>query len=377
MERKGLMRVFLAIGVSLAVMPFVAGCGGGGGSGTPSAQPPTGTSAKTQQTGTPSATSQRGFLATASNGALFIQWTRTANTVRGTLSEAYTSLADPTHAQSESHSFTGVISGSSVTLTLDSGTNWNGTLNGSNVTLSYANSDGSLQTFDFHPGSVAEYNAAVANVQGSAGQAQTHKAQAQAAVAARARSVAQDQQNRQILDGDVSQVQTDLGDLTSAVSTAKSDVGTIASDVGTMRSDVQTTYSDLQTLLSDSKDSVCGDAGTVEADASGTVGADLSGTLGADRDGTLAADLQQVTSALGSLRSDFEKYRSDQAVVTNYTPSRAPTQAQINSAITSEQTSVTNIHTSVAGYFATANKLLIQANGYASQAQAACTKAGG
>lgn len=365
--------MFAACGVSVAVVPLLAGCGGG----TPSVQPPAGTTAPKPQSVPLTESTQHGFLARASNGALFVQWTRTGNTVSGTFSEAFTSISDPTQAQSDSHSFTGVISGSSITLTLDSGTNLNGTLQGSQLTLSYPNSDGSLQTFAFTPSSVAAYNAAVANVQSSAGQAQTQKAQAQAAANERARVTARNQQNQQILDGDVSQVQTDLGDLSSAVSTAKSDVGTIASDLGTMRSDVQTTYSDLQTLLSDSKDSICGDAGTVEADASGTVGADLSGTLDADKNGTLAADLQQVTSAIGSLRSDFHKYRTDQAVVTNYTPAQAPPQAQINAAIASTQTSVANINSSVAGYFATANKLQSQANGYASQAQAACTRAGG
>src|SRR5437763_960168 len=108
-----------AVVVLLASVAVVlTGCGRGN-----TASPPATTTTPPSQPA--SASSQHGFLATASNGALFIQWTRTGDTVRGTLSESYTSQSDPTQAQSESHSFAGVISGSSVTLTLDSGDNWN------------------------------------------------------------------------------------------------------------------------------------------------------------------------------------------------------------------------------------------------------------
>ena len=121
-----------------------------------------------------------GLLASPSNGVLFIQWTRTGETVRGTVSEAYTNLNDPTHPTVESHSFSGVISGHSVTLTLDDGTNWNGTLSGKDVTLSLPANDGTLQPFTFSPGTVTEYNAALAQVQAraqAAAQTQTEEQQ--------------------------------------------------------------------------------------------------------------------------------------------------------------------------------------------------------
>ena len=52
----------------------------------------------------------------------------TGDSVRGTLSETYTNPSNPTTPQAESHSFTGIVSGFSITITLDTGDNWNGTL---------------------------------------------------------------------------------------------------------------------------------------------------------------------------------------------------------------------------------------------------------
>ncbi len=100
---------------------------------------------------------QPGYLAYASNGVLFFQWTRTGNTVTGTLSESYTDLSNPAQVSHESHTFTGVINGSSITITLDTGDNWNGTITGSSVTLNTPpGSDGRISSFDFRPATVAD-----------------------------------------------------------------------------------------------------------------------------------------------------------------------------------------------------------------------------
>jgi hypothetical protein len=350
--------VLLVCGVPLALL--LTGCG----ASSPTAKP-----AKPAPAQKPSTSSQHGFLATASNGALFIQWTRIGNTVKGTLSEAYTSLADPTQAQSESHSFTGVISGSSITLTLDSGTNWNGTLDGSSVTLSYANSDGSLATFDFRRGSVADYNAAVAQVQGSAGQAQTQQTHDQAV-----------SQARQTIDSDVSAVNSDLQDLDGYLASAKADLAAVPKDLSQESADLATTKTDLARTLRLSSYDLCTQAYTTQSDAY-TVQSDVytinsdGYTLGTDSGG--GGDLNSAVSAISSLRSDVAKLTSDRSSLPSYQPQGAPTASEVSSAIASAQNTIAQIRRTFSGYVARAKQMLQTANAYAAQAQAACTKAGG
>lgn len=132
---------------------------------------PTPVAAPASPPATTPAESQPGFFAQASNGVIFIQWTRTGNSVAGTLSESYTTSPNRSQTTNESDSFTGIINGTSITLTLNTGENWNGTLTGSGVTLSYAASGGTLHTFAFSPSTVADYNAAVTAIQQAANRA--------------------------------------------------------------------------------------------------------------------------------------------------------------------------------------------------------------
>lgn len=180
------------------------------------------------------AESQPGYLAYASNGVLFIQWTRTGDNVTGTLSESYTDPSDAAHVSHESGSFTGVISGSSVTLTLDNGDNWNRTLTSSGVTLSYTGSDGTLHTFAFSSGTVAEYNAAVEGITAKGNAAQSEQAQRQATT-----------QAEQQLGSDASTLSTDVSNLQADVTQLDSDLAKVPADLDQMRTDLATQKRDL------------------------------------------------------------------------------------------------------------------------------------
>lgn len=306
----------------------------------------------------------------ATNGALFIQWTRTGNAVTGTLSEAYTNLSDPTQAQSESHPFTGVISGSSVTLTLDSGDNWNGTLNGSGITLSYTNSDGSLQTFDFRPASVADYNAAVAAVQGTAAGAQKRQAQREAVA-----------QLKQRIEDEGSTVANDMQQLMQDVASARNDLSGMADDVATTATDTNGTYKAMQSVLAEAAKYPGGNYGGVCADADG-VTADADG-VSADNDG-VSADMQSLDYDLNSIAGDISKlsedsraFQADHQALPSYQPANPVDQGAVSQAITSAQTAMASVRRTRVGYVAKAKSLLKTANGYAAQAQAACKKVGG
>jgi len=355
-----LTRVVLV--VALSSLAFLAvGCGG---HTAMHSTPKVPTASKTEASSASS--SQHGFLAIATNGALFIQWTRTANAVQGTLSEVYTSLSDPTQAQSASHSFTGVISGSSVTLTLDSGDNWNGTLNGSHVTLSYTSSDGSLQTFDFGPASVADYNAAVGNVQASSGQAQTKKAQAAAT-----------QQADQQVDGDANAVASDLSNIRSGLASLTSHLASVPADITQMRQDLATESSDLRKVLTDSAANVCNDnyqvSGTDAYQVTGTDDYQITGTDEYD----ISTDFSTVRDALSQAPSDMSKLVRDSALARGYLPAGAPTKQAVATATQQARTAVALAQAKWNGDLATVKQLDAKANSYGAQADAACNRAGG
>jgi cob(I)alamin adenosyltransferase len=321
----------------------------------------------------PSASSLRGFLAIASNGALFIQWTRTGNTVRGTLSEAYRNLSDPTQAQSESHPVTGIISGSSITLTIDSGDNWNGTLEGSRLTLSYANNDGSLKTFDFRPASVDDYNAAVANVQASAGEAQSQRQQAQAAQQARAAA----QRARQQARDSANAVLGDMSALSDKVSSLKSDLAQVASDLGQMRQDLATEAADLKKVLADSPANVCNDnyqvSGTDAYQVTGTDDYQITGT----DEYQFSNDLSDARDGIAQLSSDTAKLKQDAIAASGYIAPGTPSASAVAALIQQARAAIGRAEQQWNGYLATAKQLDAKADSYGAQADAACNKSGG
>jgi small nuclear ribonucleoprotein (snRNP)-like protein len=254
-----------------------------------------------------------GYLEKDNYGAMFIQWQRHGNDVQGTLSEAYSNPSRPTQLLSRSIDFTGTISGSNVRLSLDTGETLNGTLNGSDLTLSLTASNGSLQAFDFHPATAADYNLAVAQVNKEVAAAQQRAAQAQARV-----------QARQAIDADASAVVTDLGNLTNSVGSAKSDLASLPADLTSERNDLATTLSDMRAVLAEAvkypsgnNGQVCIDANQVGYDAN-QVGYDVN-QVGYDAD-TATNDLAAVTGGIARLRSDFRKLQEGETALPTYLP---------------------------------------------------------
>jgi hypothetical protein len=192
----------------LAMSLSIVGCGSAAQSPTSSigTSTPTGPSAlyaaPTATTGsgtgpTTNVNSQPGFLARASNGALFLQWTRSGDSVIGSVVEAYFKPPGATQMSHLYKAFTGVVSGSSVALkmsvgALDTPETWNGTLSGSDLTLSLPNQDGTLSTQYFHASTIGDYTSEVANLQVSAEQAQQQLASASATAGASSTQVAND-----------------------------------------------------------------------------------------------------------------------------------------------------------------------------------------
>jgi hypothetical protein len=100
----------------------------------------------------------------------FLQWTVSGSNVAGALEEAALS-ADGAALVTESSAVAGTISGTSVTLhtkILSSSGAVSGTLQGSDLLLAIPQTNGSLATVRFSPGTAVEYNLAVAPLRASA-----------------------------------------------------------------------------------------------------------------------------------------------------------------------------------------------------------------
>jgi hypothetical protein len=127
-------------------------------------------------------------MAHFTNGVRFIQWVENGAALTGTSSWVLTSTNDPTKLEQGSDVFTGTVSGGSVMLTFSGGVGgagaWAGTLTGDTLTLSFATSDGSMEVDTYQPGTVGDYNSAVAQVKAGAQKSEDAAASAAAASAA-------------------------------------------------------------------------------------------------------------------------------------------------------------------------------------------------
>jgi hypothetical protein len=313
------------------------------------------------------------YLDRAPNGAVFVQWTRDGSNVNGTLAEAYTDASDPLQLKSENEAFHGVVNGSSVTLTFDQGfgtsTNWNGTLDGDNMTLTYTSDGGTVKTLPFQPGTIDDYNAAVADTQHRVAVAQHEKAKVDAAAAVQA----QQQASEQAVDADAGVAASDITDLQNAAAAPSSDLPSTADDVRSMRGDVQTAANDLETTRHAGKYDTCSDADTVSSDAD-TMLSDQD-TLVSDQD-TLGSDFDSIVSTIQQLQSDWSKLKQEKLASPGYTPSDVPSATDVANAIAAAKRAMQAARGTMNGYLSTGRGLVAEANGYAAQAQQVCSSSG-
>lgn len=312
------------------------------------------------------------FLSRASNAAIFVQWTRSGNQLTGELLQALLQ-SDSSGKQSisdQSVAFTGTMSGSSLTLSLNEGLgsviNLTGTLQGGELNLNYPGRNGGLTTLQMQPAAASDYNAAVANLQGEARQANS---QAQAAQAARLRA--------QQVQGDSQAVIDDLSNLQSVVSAA-SGTSSLDSDLAQVQKDLGQTLSDEQKVLGEvghtDSGTLCGDAATVSGDASSVQG-DYS-TIQGDQS-SVDGDQSSISAAIDQLKQDAATLDADRANDPGDVPADAPSDAQVATAIEAARAKIASENAATGGALSQAQGMLNTANAYASKAQAACNAAGG
>ncbi len=356
----------LALGLAATC---VAGCGSTAASAGTSSTPagPTGTGATPAgSTGTSGS-----FVGWSSNAAILVQWTRSGSQLTGELQQALlTGSGTSEQVSNQSMAFTGTISGSSVTLSLNQGlgsvTNLTGTLSGQDFDMGYPGQDGTVITIPMTPGGAPQFNADLSTLQGDAGQAQTEASQTQAA-----------QQQANQVAGDAQSVSQDLSTLQSAMHEATG-TGSVATDLAQMSKDLGQTNTDLQHVLGEvghtDVDTLCSDADTVSSDAD-TVGSDYD-TIQGDQDSS-GGDAGNITTAIKALQHDQQALDADRTSNPADVPADAPTDVQINQAIMAAQAQVNGESGITGNAMSQAKTMLSSANGDGTKALAACSAAGG
>lgn len=157
-------RTISRLGLPL-LLTALAGCGGA-----------TATAPRTSTPSNPARASSgaASFIGQATNAEILIQWTRSGNDVSGSLQEVIRKAPGSRQVESPGRAFTGTISGNGLTLTLNGGLGSAsaivGTLGGNGFELTLPGEAHRLVTVSFVPGTVADFNHAVLEIEGKAEQ---------------------------------------------------------------------------------------------------------------------------------------------------------------------------------------------------------------
>lgn len=271
----------------------------------------------------PNQASIDGWVANFSNGAKFLGWTVTGDTVAGTYSETLLLPGATTTLTADSASLSGTISGSSVTLTFSHGfgSTVSGQLIGNTLSLSIPQTDGTLQVEVYQPGTTADYNADVQVVQARAAQLQDE--------AASNASVASEESASSAAAAAVQQQPADDQQSAQSVIASLTQDANFDSDLSSLAGDVKQTAEDLIQTRSDAK----AGGGDNCVNASSTVYNDAATTLYNDAQTSLFNDLNSLTRDIAATQMDVDDVHSaDQQLSADGIPVAADSASSINAA---------------------------------------------
>jgi hypothetical protein len=121
---------------------------------------------------------QTGYLYSGIDNAIFIQWAKADQQIKGQMQTFHAKSKREGHTDSDSHSFEGLFDGENISLTvrgnglegLFPGRTSTGTLKGNRLTLVWPASDGTLSTTTLQPATVEDFNQAVVSLKEQAEQ---------------------------------------------------------------------------------------------------------------------------------------------------------------------------------------------------------------
>lgn len=320
------------------------------GSGNPSTKAATGgAGASTASTGQPAV--GNGYLANEPGAVVFIQWTESGTDLTGSAQVETLSGSPPNQTvHTDTLTVSGQLQGSTITLSFNGGTEVFGTLSGGSFTVNFPQTDGSLAPVTFSSATAAQFNQALAELQGNTGSADSQAAAADQLAAERA-----------AIDRASSEVSSQLSGLQSDVSSMNSSLGAFSAQLGQEQADLATEAALEQQVITESQNGtdnnqVCSDADTVASDGD-TVDSD-GDSVSSDAD-TTESDVTGVRNDIGNLQGAATALQNAQAALPSYDDG-APTQSTVNQTIASAQQAISSA-------IGTANTAIAQANGYENQ----------
>ncbi len=323
-------RVALAVGIAVCAVILTA-CGG-----TPSQV----------RAGSGTTLASTWVDTSAAQSPSMVTWTIVHSSVTGDLDVSALSSSG-TSVRSRSISFTGTISGESLTLTFEGATTLSGTVTPTRLTLDAPQSNGQINEITLVPSATSAYNAEVAALQRSAYTAE-QEAQQQQDAAARAAAVAAAAHVKRLairddaanVAGDLSTLQGDESQLASAVASVNKALGSEGTALAKTATYLTKTEAMVKKYGTGSGNGVCYEA---------------SQDVGYDASQDVFPDIGSVQSDIHSLQSDFHSLQSAEAAMPSYLPTYTPTSSI-------EQQAVAAGHTSIANAVATTNSYIGQAN---------------
>lgn len=284
--------------------------------------------------------SVHGWVGTTQSAALFMQWTRNGSNVSGSLVDTEIDSSNSSKTKNYNESFTGTVSGNSVTLTFSGGfgtsSNLSGMLQDSKIILSFPQSNGSIQTITMSDGTIEQYNQDVSKL---TGQAQSN-AQATAKASADAAYNQRVSKERQAAAAELAAIEQD--------DYFKNDLTAMGTDLAKVSADLQKTQSE----AADGQGSYCENVYTVYNDAVGAVYSDMEASVYTDAI-TVKNRADKIRAEISSLQSDLQALTNDGA------GADAPSDAQ---------KVIDGVNSDMGNAIATSNQNIDTGNGYVATA---------
>lgn len=281
--------------------------------------------------------------------AALITWTVNGHSTSGDLTESSLDQSGLS-IDSNTYSFTGTISGSSLTLNFAGGSSVTGSVTSHQLQLQIADSAGTVQTFDFTPGTASAYNAAVKTIQ-SVVDANQKSSNQESAINNAA----------QTASSDVSTIDSDVSNLRSSVAGLVSDLNSISGDVQTTKNDAAVVTQDVAT----NDNEACGDADSVQGDADSTQG-DFDSLQGDEQSANYY--LTSLKQTLSALPADWSAFEQALSAMPDYRSQYAVSLSQEHSALSQGSAQLSQFAARESQLTADAQSLVNQANQIAANA---------
>lgn len=235
-----------------------------------------------------------------SQEAILLTWTVSGSKAEGNWNQSSLSTSGMS-IDTNSDSLTGVISGTSITITFDTGASVSGSISTSRLSIQFPDNQGVMQTVVLVPGTTHAYNSGVRSIQSVVDYNQRLASEKSA------------------IDQAAQSVSSLVSSITSDVSSLANYEANLQGDLSALNQDVQVVQNDADIVIQDvnsNSGSACGDAGSAQGDA-GSAQGDFGSLQG---DESLANSyLSDLRQSLSNLPAAWSAFKSAESALPSYT----------------------------------------------------------